>query len=703
MREERLNDSFKVIECIVAETQGLLQDGNNLGLALDDLDQRLKDIKRPQYVISVVGVLKGGKSTLLNALIFNGHVLPCEVVECTAAIATIKSGDGDMAHMIYMSREETQQAIADIRAMLKKGEEQFSFTRKEMEIELGIIEKALRQYDTETARKDFPLTELGQCLAKDATGDGGGPLYRSRLVWEAVIETTNSLVGENIHFVDTPGIHSPVRSRVEITVSKIKGSDCVILLVPPRGIDQATIDFLRGVLPKCPAGKIFALIGKCDFLAADLLDFDPGLLAASIKKQVEDLQKNLSNLLTTAHPDFRAIQVIPVAPKLALDSALLEPGSNLDSLQAHLLAFLESGKGQTELESSCQRLAAVLRDGRSRADGRREGLKREAALLNKTVSEVEEEQKKIKAVAQEIATSGKALQSNYKVMWDKDSFEPILLAVIYDAKGFVGSCFAEARSKIREMGLLNKVWKYNEKAREVIKVLKARIEMEVFWNIQQKLKNSLLDWHHARREEANDIFRQYAEKIQHDYPDILSAIAEVNAGIIDALEDIHLRQLRDLINSYREDGAYITRLFWNIWSPDCEPVLNDHKKEIIKHIEAAVKDHCEKFKRQCQGKFDQQLNEILRQVQGLLDAERKNVEQVLEKLKESKAERDRRLAEISKKTEEIAAFISRLDLQRDRIDRQRESIPCLVSKPYQTLQDDIEKIVEACRRKYETP
>ena len=488
-----------------------------------------------------------------------------------------------------------------------------------------------------------------------------------------------------------------------MTISKIQDSDCVLLLIPPRGIDQATIDFLRDVIPNCPAGKIFALIGKCDYLASEMLVFDKYKLVKIIKNQVDDLQNRLSSMLTDVHSDFRNIQVIPVAPKLALDylNSDLSLCSNLGRLQTLILSFLESGKGMLEFESACHRLSAVLKECRARTQKRKIDLQKEVFMLNSSVREIEEQLKTIKAVELEIVPKVEGIKISYKAKaesWES-GFRNRKRSIVENAKRSVNDYFNEARSSIKQISGIVKIGqKYQEKAREIINKMKCKIELEVFWNIQQQLQSFFDHWYHSCRKEAKEALLTFVQDINNEYQDILGHIGETIQASFDTIYEVQFTQLneiKDLVNQ-GDIGLLSYILFFK--SPDFEPRLQKYNDEIIKSIENEINTNSDQFMRECISLFKSQKEKVVGDLHKELQRIREKTEEVLKNLNNAKFDRDRRMQAIQQETDEYDHIHANIDNLLTRLKLFQNSIPPMSMKGYTDLDTDIEAIADACCR-----
>lgn len=233
--------------------------------------QALQDQNRLMN-IGIVGRVKAGKSSLLNALIFDGEpILPKAATPMTAALTTITWGEMFRANVEFYSE-------ADIRAVKFKSEqyEQRLATRKR-----ECLEDLVKRRSAQSRGAPLDMQQLTQMADKQALKD----LQREEGLFAAndqyqrmsssginpatlsphsqikantpkeLADRLHNYVGANgtympftktvhvampleelrdICIIDTPGLNDPVQSREERTVDLLKTCD-VVFIVSPAG------------------------------------------------------------------------------------------------------------------------------------------------------------------------------------------------------------------------------------------------------------------------------------------------------------------------------------------------------------------------------------------------------------------------------------------------------------------------------------
>ena len=297
--------------------------------AIEDENRLLK--------IGVVGRVKSGKSSLLNALLFKGEsILPKAATPMTAALTTLSYGESlaaevefftqeDLRHIKdkyreYKTREErlyeeflTQERAQETRVRRSPEERASSRAKRAMRDGNDALIAAYEQYDKieksglnigtleeKTVLKWARLADLRHQL-DDYVGATGRymPVTKSvniRLPQENL---------RDIEIVDTPGINDPVRSREERTQQHLRQCD-VVLIVSPAGQFMTTVDLnlMDRITGKEGIRELYVVASQADMqLYGNLQDESNGdldraldrlttdVLGSHLKKVIDDLKK----------------------------------------------------------------------------------------------------------------------------------------------------------------------------------------------------------------------------------------------------------------------------------------------------------------------------------------------------------------------------------------------------------------------------
>lgn len=209
--------------------------------------------------IGIVGSVKAGKSTFLNALLFNGqHILPKAATPMTASLTRLRYAQEQCAKLVFYSPQDWQNIESDADAADKIIATKLSEVRSrqanrpgttfneerarksiihELPPELAAC-RELRE-TAESERLDIyseldkgeqliPFSDLSEIQAKlsEYIGSRGRltPLVRH------VELNLNHEMLRDIEIIDTPGLNDPVVSRSRETINFLCQCDCVMIL-----------------------------------------------------------------------------------------------------------------------------------------------------------------------------------------------------------------------------------------------------------------------------------------------------------------------------------------------------------------------------------------------------------------------------------------------------------------------------------------
>lgn len=308
------------------------------------LQKNADDIINPDRClrIGIVGKVKAGKSSFLNALLFDGaDVLPKAATPMTAGLTRIVYAEQPYARVEYYTEQDWQ----GIEAGAAKYDETFLRLKEQCLAEKRAIEEqragrlkgkftkltvTLTDRDIENVKKEIipeyqACKELAEMVARDPSiteklgttediafeelatyiGSQGrfSPVVKS-------IEVGIDLPGvKDLEVIDTPGLNDPIVSRSQCTKGFLMKCDLVIMLSrASQFLDSADLGLLVETLPSNGIERIRVVASKFDSVLLDT----PGrerlpigraigmaqskLLAsanASVKQKLHDKQRTL--------------------------------------------------------------------------------------------------------------------------------------------------------------------------------------------------------------------------------------------------------------------------------------------------------------------------------------------------------------------------------------------------------------------------
>jgi len=306
--------------------------------------------------IGIVGRVKAGKSSLLNALIFDGEpILPRAATPMTAALTTITWGDAFQAKVEFYS--ETDIATIKHKAgqfetrlanrkneclddLLKRRQAQANGTPinlpelavladkkalSELQREEGLF-AAYDQYQrmqrsgTERSTQNFQSDiqannpkELAERLHEYVGADGKFMPFTKSVDVFMPLEALR-----DIRIIDTPGMNDPVQSREERTVELLKTCD-VVFIVSPAGqfLNEQDLEVMGRITQKEGIQELVLVASQVDTQLygsekrarlSDALDNIRGQLSARAQSTLSGLKQNspevgavFDNLISSVH------------------------------------------------------------------------------------------------------------------------------------------------------------------------------------------------------------------------------------------------------------------------------------------------------------------------------------------------------------------------------------------------------------------
>lgn len=242
-------------------------------------------LKNDVLTIGVIGQMKCGKSTLLNALVFGEEVLPAATTPMTASLTIITYGEQKKLEAEFFSANEWE----ELKFLSKR-----SLDEEELELNLKTKIKAAK----EIVEKSYAIkAEIGNLLGStkedhfdkliDYVGADGKYIAITKSV--KIFMPFEYLKG--VEIVDTPGFNDPIVSREERTKEFLAKADAVIMLLfAGRAFDAVDKDIIFNQLRTVGIGKLLIGVNKYD---------------VCIKNESEaEIISNVKNLLELAGKEY---------------------------------------------------------------------------------------------------------------------------------------------------------------------------------------------------------------------------------------------------------------------------------------------------------------------------------------------------------------------------------------------------------------
>ncbi len=296
-------------------------------LSLAEIREKLE---KDTLTIGVIGQMKCGKSTFLNAFIFENDVLPAATTPMTAALSVITYGEKErIVAEFYTADEWAEQKMQAARPLEDAAD---SLDESKIKAAKELVEKSsklgasLQSYLGKTQEDSFDQ------LIEYVGADGK---FISITKSVTIYYPKEYLKG--VEIVDTPGFNDPIVSREERTKEFLKKADVVLMMLyAGRPFDATDRDIIFKNVRQCGIGKVLIGINKYDIPYCNESNPEDeqqirDYVKAEIRKACKACQDNtLTEILSTAEP-------IPVSAEMALLAAI--PTSRISENEAFDFAW----------------------------------------------------------------------------------------------------------------------------------------------------------------------------------------------------------------------------------------------------------------------------------------------------------------------------------------------------------------------------
>ncbi len=280
---------------------------------IDDSKRKemLDKLENDILTLGVIGQMKCGKSTFLNAFVFGDDVLPSATTPMTAALSLITYGEKEKITAEFYTPEEWA--------------EQKQTASLPIDDKIPDLERSKRQAAKELVSKSTKLGgRLESLLGKTQDDElskledyvGADGTYVSITKAVTVYYPKEYLKGVNI--VDTPGMNDPIVSREERTREFLGKADVVLMMLyAGRPFDSTDHNILFNDVRKCGPGKVLIGINKYDIPYLDKnKPEDEDEIKAYVKEQIGNACKQLRD--DTVSEILKDVDPIPLSANMAL-------------------------------------------------------------------------------------------------------------------------------------------------------------------------------------------------------------------------------------------------------------------------------------------------------------------------------------------------------------------------------------------------
>lgn len=282
--------------------------------------------------IGVIGQMKAGKSTFLNAFVFERDVLPAATTPMTAALTVITYGPEEKIEVEFYNNEEWDEQR--LTAQRESPPDSSEAEKSKVQAAQELVEKSVRIGNRLPELLGTKRTDTLDKLIEYVGADG-----KFVSITKAVKIYYPKEYLRGVEIVDTPGFNDPIVSREERTKEFLRRADAVLLMLyAGRPFDATDREIVFKHLSQCGIGKVVIGINKYD------IPRENGETESEIKAYVkEEIQnacrgsndESLKEMLKKEEP-------IPLSAEMALLSYL--PMKDISCNDSYKHAFHRYGE-----------------------------------------------------------------------------------------------------------------------------------------------------------------------------------------------------------------------------------------------------------------------------------------------------------------------------------------------------------------------
>lgn len=253
----------------------------------DEYNDIITKLETDLLTIGVIGQMKCGKSTFLNALVFGEEILPAATTPMTASLSVITYGEQKKLEAEFYSFNEWEELRILANRSLSEVDGDDNMKSK-IKAAKEIVEKSSKiEYEIKDLLGSKKEDDFRKLI--DYVGADGKYIAITKSV--KIFLPIDYLKG--VQIVDTPGFNDPIVSRVERTKDFLKKADAVIMLLyAGRAFDSVDKDIIFNQLRTIGIGKLLIGVNKYDLCIENESEAE---IISNVKNQLLKASKEYSN------------------------------------------------------------------------------------------------------------------------------------------------------------------------------------------------------------------------------------------------------------------------------------------------------------------------------------------------------------------------------------------------------------------------
>lgn len=298
-----------------ASENGWIPKKKSEGKGIISLEEIKEKLENDTLTIGVIGQMKCGKSTFLNAFIFEDDILPAAITPMTAALSVITYGEKKRIVAEFYTADEwaeqKQQAARSLDDASNNLDESKIKAAKELVEKSAKLGSSLNSFLGKTQEDTF------ENLIEYVGADGK---FISITKSVTIYYPKEYLKG--VEIVDTPGFNDPIVSREERTKEFLKKADVVLMMLyAGRPFDATDRDIIFKNVRQCGIGKVLIGINKYDIpYCSETNPEDENQIRDYVKAEIRKACRDCND--DTLVEILSEVEPIPVSAEMALLSEL---------------------------------------------------------------------------------------------------------------------------------------------------------------------------------------------------------------------------------------------------------------------------------------------------------------------------------------------------------------------------------------------
>lgn len=220
-----------------------------------EIEQFRKASETQNLVIGVVGKMKAGKSSLVNAAIFGDNILPSGPQPVTVTLTEISYSETEDVKIILLTPDD----ILDLKNTASYNGDNPLLIEKANNAKITLNDFP-KDYENLIAGKQslsISLSELEQFVSSNGKYSG--------LAKQVQIQINNESL-KGITIIDTPGFNDPISSRGETTCKCLSRCNVILFVHNEDGYDQIDEELLRCQIEYAGISDMIDIFNRVDLL-----------------------------------------------------------------------------------------------------------------------------------------------------------------------------------------------------------------------------------------------------------------------------------------------------------------------------------------------------------------------------------------------------------------------------------------------------